>query len=79
MKVQVSYKVSIDKYHGFWPTEELRGFKDEITGVLITKKIKTSKLSYEEIKKTWKKINNLSELGLPPEITLTSKVVIQTD
>jgi hypothetical protein len=68
--IRVSIWVQKKVYFGQWPLTEVKGFKDEISGSLITDSILTSFLDMREVEKTWQEIGSVDQLAVTPVLTL---------
>lgn len=66
--VQISLNLQVMKrlFYGELPIKEIRGFKDEIKGGIITRGFTTEKLSFEIVEKEWRQIKSMKELAIYP-------------
>lgn len=69
MSITADIDVEGASYYGKIPLDEISGFKDEITGKTSFKKMRTTKFSFEDIEKKWKKIDNEKDLAIKPVLT----------
>jgi hypothetical protein len=56
-------------YHQF-PIERMTGFKDEISGGVITNAFETGMLDLDEVERSWKRIGDISEAPISPVLIL---------
>ncbi len=79
MRVPVSLSVSLfvqrDLYYGPLPVPKISGFKDEMSGKVITNAFQIGLLSPEEIERDWLKIADESEAPIKPVIMLDGVVM----
>ena len=58
-------------HFGQLPIEEMRGFKDEVSGGVITKGFTTQKFAFERIGREWPRINSVDQLAVRPMAIFT--------
>lgn len=68
LDIRVNLLVERRVYFGNLPVEQLRGFRDELTGKTITKELTTGVLNWDEVEKHWKRIISIDELAVDPTI-----------
>lgn len=68
VNVLADVKVARTLFFGRLRLEEIQGFKNEITGELITKGFTTASLNHEEVEKTWQRIESKDVLAVEPVI-----------
>jgi hypothetical protein len=64
--LNVGLHVTQDLYYGQYPISRVSGFKDEISGGLITNAFEVGLLDANEVITKWRKIKDLSEAPVPP-------------
>ena len=72
IELKVTLLVERNLYFGEVPLAETKGFEDQITGELITNRLKTKILSTAEVQSKWKKILSEDELDIKPILRLTA-------
>jgi len=70
----VSLHVEQQLYVGDLPITKMSGFKDELSGKIITNAFTTGVLSIEDVEKNWKEIAIESDAPVPPVIKLQGLV-----
>ena len=65
-------KVTCNQYFGQLPLSRVSGFKDELSGALITKEFETSDIDFSEVQQNWKKIETVDELAVKPVFTINT-------
>jgi hypothetical protein len=79
MKAPVDLSVSLfverDLYFGQFPILKISGFKDEMSGGVITNAFEVGLLSPEEVERDWLKIASENDAPIKPVMTITGNVV----
>ena len=70
----VSLHVERQVYFGQFPITQISGFKDELSGGIITNAFTVGILDPDEVDRNWKKINTEEEAPIEPVIYLTGLV-----
>ncbi len=70
----VSLRVERQIYFGQFPITQISGFKDELSGGIITNAFTVGILDPDEVDRNWKKINTEEEAPIEPVIYLTGLV-----
>lgn len=70
IEIFVDVKVEKNLYFGQLPIEEIKGFKDEKTGGIITNKFTTGDLNVKEVEEKWQKIGSEAKLSVQPVFKL---------
>ena len=70
MAQTVSLRVDRDLYFGQFPITQISGFKDEVSGGVITNAFSVHILSPEEVEKNWQRIGAESDAPIRPVILL---------
>lgn len=67
-KVDIKINLLVERriYFGNLPIENLRGFRNELTGKTITRGFTTGVFSWDEVQKHWKRITSIDELAVEP-------------
>ncbi|AVF03797.1 MULTISPECIES: restriction endonuclease [Devosia] len=68
--LDVGLHVKQELYYGQYPISRISGFKDEISGGIITNAFEVGLLDPNEVSSKWKKISDLSEAPVPPVFTM---------
>ena len=66
----VDIKVEKNLYFGQLPIVEIKGFRDEKTGEVITNRLRTDWLDTVAIEKNWQKIGSKEDLAIQPTLEL---------
>lgn len=79
MKVPVNITVSTfverDLYFGQLPVPQISGFKDELSGLVISNAFTVGMLDPEEVEREWLKIDREEDAPLKPVISLTGSIM----
>lgn len=80
-KVKVKARINVEKrlFFGWWPLLEVSGFKDEMTHVITTSKLKTETLTHRDIEDHWTLIANPTEISVEPLAKLTAFISYPVD
>jgi hypothetical protein len=74
VQLSVSLQVTRELYYGQLPVPKISGFKDEMSGKVITNAFQFGLLDPEEIERDWTKIASESEAPMRPVITMYGQV-----
>ena len=74
VEMYLSLYVERQLYFGQFPIPKISGFKDEISGGIITNAFTVGILSPEEVQRDWQKIDTEEEAPIEPVISLTGLV-----
>ena len=74
VELRVSLLVTKRLFYGQLPVPKISGFKDELSGMVITNAFEVGLLDPDTIEQTWKQINDESEADVAPVISLTGVV-----
>jgi len=74
VEIRVSLSVTKQLYYGQLPVPKISGFKDELSGSVITNAFEVGLLDPEVIERDWKAIADESEAEVRPVITLSGVV-----
>jgi hypothetical protein len=70
IELYMSLQVQQELYYGQLPVPRISGFKDEMTGKVITNAFEFGMLDPNEVADTWLKINNENEAPVRPVILM---------
>jgi hypothetical protein len=73
--ITVSTFVERDLYFGQLPVPRISGFKDELSGLVISNAFTVGLLDPEEVERDWKKIDREEDVPLKPVISLIGTVM----
>ena len=73
-QLSVSLRVVRDLYFGQYPILQMSGFKDEISGGVITNAFTVGVLSPDDVEKNWLKIEKEEDAPINPVLTLTGRI-----
>ncbi len=74
VELDVSLSVERQLYFGQFPIHQISGFKDELSGGIITNAFTVGILSPDEVERDWQKINTEEEAPINPVIHLAGLV-----
>jgi hypothetical protein len=74
VRLTVGLLVKQQLYFGQYPITKVSGFKDEITGALITNAFEVGLLDPNEVERKWRHIENESQAPVPPVFRLTGLI-----
>ena len=74
VEMYVSLHVDRQLYFGQFPINQISGFKDELSGGIITNAFTVGILSPDEVERDWQKINTEEEAPIKPVICLAGLV-----
>jgi hypothetical protein len=74
VEVSISLHVTKRLYYGQLPVPRISGFKDELSGLVITNAFEVGLLDPDTVERDWKAIANESEAEVKPVITLSGVV-----
>ena len=72
--IHISLHVERQLYFGQYPIQQISGFKDEISGGIITNAFTVGILSPEEVERDWQRVDNEDDAPIPPVLALTGLV-----
>ena len=75
VEVRAHVRVRQQRFFGQLPLVEIKGFRDEAKGNIITRGFTTDKLDVVEVQKSWKLVKSLEELAITPVLTLVASDV----
>jgi hypothetical protein len=75
VEVSVSTYVQRDLYFGQLPVPKISGFKDELSGLVISNAFTIGILDPEEIEREWLKIEREEDAPIRPVISMTGAVM----
>ncbi len=70
LEVRVNIVVERILYFGQLPLVEIKGFSDEIRGGVVTTGFKTAPVNFEEVQRTWQRVESREDLAVEPVIGL---------
>jgi hypothetical protein len=70
LNIKVNLLVESKLYFGEVSIERLSGFKDELTGKIISKELVTESIDFGDVQNNWERINSINDLAVKPIITL---------
>jgi hypothetical protein len=71
--IEINATISERLYFGQLPIQDTRGFNDEQTGEYITNGFTTASINYEDVEKSWQRIDSLEQLAIKPVLVLGVK------
>jgi hypothetical protein len=79
-RILITTKIEVIKqrFVGPVPLDEVRGFKDEITGRLHTAGFSTETINFATVVSTWKKLETDTEMAVQPALTIELISVLPT-
>jgi hypothetical protein len=75
VEVRAHVRVVQRLYFGQLPLVEVKGFRDEVQGKIITRGFTTDKLDVVEVQRNWKVVGSLDELAVTPVFRLVASDV----
>lgn len=72
--VDITANISVGQklFFGQVPIKKAQGFRNELTGALITKSIETDRIDVPGVEKNWTKLQNKDELAVEPVTTIVA-------
>jgi len=74
VELTVNLLVKQELYFGELPISKISGFKDELSGKVITNAFTVGILSPDEVERNWQRIASEAELPMPPVLKLIGMV-----
>jgi hypothetical protein len=78
MNVRANVVVEHQHYFGGIPLSEVSGLCDELSGKTATSHFRTAFFTPEEIKRTWRPIQDPNDLAVRPSFTLRAQILNDT-
>ena len=72
VKVSLNVRLVIKRqlYFGYLPIENIKGLRDEQTGLVVTNAFTTESLDFETVKKEWNLIKEGEDFPMPPVLSV---------
>lgn len=73
LKITANATVRQEFFFGQWPVRSTEGFSDQLSGALVTRQLETADLNFEEVTRSWQRLENRSDLSVDPVIEMVCK------
>lgn len=73
-EVKITAKLIIEQrfFWGYLPLTQIKGFKDEYTGHLLTPGFTTDWLDFRRVEKSWRRLESVNEIAVKPVLELSA-------
>jgi hypothetical protein len=79
IKVEANIEVEDELYFGYVPLDQIRGFQNVTTGGIMTRRFKTQWISTEEIRSSWRRLDDKEALAVKAVLEVDSTLLFPLD